>query len=265
VNSTAASTATAPGPASLEIDALRIRFGGIEVVTGLSLSLMPTQRMALIGPNGAGKSSVINAACGAVRAAAGTIKLDGRDVTRWPVYRRTRAGLGRTFQNLEVFSTMSVEENLLVPLEAARRVGIGGRAERAQLRQRADLLLVELGLQSSRHRLVNELPYGFRKLVEVGRCLVREPRVVLLDEPAAGLDDAEKLEFVERLEGLLDLTRPAVLLVEHDMMTVERMCPTAVVVLDAGQIVATGSFSEIAQNPAVITAYLGTGRTSGAE
>jgi branched-chain amino acid transport system ATP-binding protein len=259
VSDAATLPAAAPGRTSLEIDSLRIRFGGVEVVAALSLSLMPAQRMALIGPNGAGKSSVINAACGAVRAAGGTIRLDGRDVTRWPAYRRVRAGLGRTFQNLEVFSTMSVEENLQVPLEAARRLGIAGRAERARLAERANLVLAELGLGPSRHRPVNELPYGFRKLVEVGRCLVREPHVVFLDEPAAGLDDSEKLEFVERLEGLLDLSDPAVLLVEHDMMTVERMCPGAVVVLDAGQIVATGSFREIAQNPAVITAYLGSG------
>jgi branched-chain amino acid transport system ATP-binding protein len=260
VNGTDATVAPVPAAPCLEIESLRLRFGGVQVIAALSLSLMPAQRMALIGPNGAGKSSVINAVCGVVRVAGGAIKLDGRDVTRWPVYRRIRAGLGRTFQNLEVFSTMSVQENLRVPLDAAMRAGLLSHSERARLRDRADLVLRELGLEPSRHRPVNELPYGIRKLVEVGRCLVREPRVVFLDEPAAGLDDSEKSEFVERLERLLDLSNPAVVLVEHDMMTVERMCPAAVVVLDAGEIVATGSFREVAQNPAVITAYLGSGR-----
>jgi branched-chain amino acid transport system ATP-binding protein len=260
VSSADAAMTSNPARPCLEIDSLRIRFGGVQVIAALSLSLMPAQRMALIGPNGAGKSSVINAVCGVVRVAGGAIRLDGRDVTRWPVYRRIRAGIGRTFQNLEVFSTMSVEENLRVPLEAAARSGLVSHSEWTRLRERADLVLSELGLEPSRRRPVNELPYGIRKLVEVGRCLVREPRVVFLDEPAAGLDDSEKSEFVERLERLLGLSNPAVVLVEHDMMTVERMCPAAVVVLDAGEIVASGTFREVARNPAVITAYLGSGR-----
>ena len=239
---------------------LSIQYGGLRVVKRFSFSIPDGQRVALIGPNGAGKSSIINALAGVVRPSRGSIWLYDREVTRWPTYRRTWAGIGRTFQNLESFASMSVQETLLVPLEAVSGRFRGRAGQQKGNVERSRQLLVELGLEQYGSRPVGHLPYGARKLVEVGRALALQPKVVLLDEPAAGLDSVEKLEFLDKLEQFFAADSTAVLLVEHDMPTVERLCPEHVIVLDAGESIAEGTFAAVTADERVVEAYLGTSR-----
>lgn len=239
---------------SLEVDQLGIRFGGIRVVTDVSFTIEDGARLALIGPNGAGKSSIINAICGVVRPHTGMIRLNGREITRLPTFRRARAGIGRTFQNLELFGAMSVAENLMVSLNS---IALRRNRQAWQRGSEGDSLLKKIGLWEHRERAVDGLPYGLRKLVEVSRCLIRNPSVVLLDEPAAGLDTSEKVDFIERLDELLNASGATVLLVEHDMPVVERLCGSNVVVLDEGKIIAHGSFDSIVRDTRVMEAYLG--------
>jgi choline dehydrogenase len=239
----ASGQARADDRSALRIAGVTIRFGGVSVVRDISLTIPVNGRISLIGPNGAGKSSIINVISGAIRPAAGRVYLRDNDVSAVPAYRRARAGLGRTYQNLELFSTMTVAENLRVPLEARHgllgRKGLG-RRRRLEEADQVEECLATLGLSHYARRRVDELSYGLRKLVEVGRCIVCKPSVVLLDEPAAGLDKSEKREFAERLDRLIEQTAMSVLLVEHDMATVQRLCSDDVYVLDAGRIIAHG-------------------------
>jgi branched-chain amino acid transport system ATP-binding protein len=241
----------------LDVSQISINLGGMKVVRNVSFGVDAGRRLALIGPNGAGKSSLVNVICGVNRHHEGKIHLDDHDITGLPPFRRARRGVGRTFQNLELFTTMSVSENLRVSLESSR-AGKGSPGHGPARRQaEVDDMLRQMGLESYRDRILGELPYGLRKLAEIARCLICSPRIVLLDEPVAGLDTAEKSECIERLDSLLADRDVAVLLVEHDMRAVERMCGDHVVVLDAGQVIARGSFEEIARQPQVLEAYLG--------
>jgi branched-chain amino acid transport system ATP-binding protein len=256
---------TAGPDAALRVAGITIRFGGVHVVRDIELSIPPRGRISLIGPNGAGKSSIINVISGAIRPAAGQVYMADREISRLSTQRRALAGLGRTYQNLELFSTLTVAENLQVPLEARRGLlkpqFLGRRREREDA-SRIDESLETLGLSKYARRRVDELPYGLRKLVEIGRCIVCKPSVVLLDEPAAGLGKSEKREFAERLDLLITRSAMSVLLVEHDMATVRRLAGQDVYVLDAGKIIARGTFDEIRTNPEVLSAYLGSSADS---
>lgn len=247
------------GHMALRTTDLSIQYGGLRVVKRFNFGIPDGQRVALIGPNGAGKSSIINALAGVVRPSGGSIWLYDREVTRWSTYRRARGGIGRTFQNLESFGSMSVQETLLVPLEAVPG-RFRGRASHKGKVERSRQLLAELGLEQYGSRPVGHLPYGARKLVEVGRALALQPKVILLDEPAAGLDSVEKLEFLDKLEQFFAADSTAVLLVEHDMPTVERLCPEHVIVLDAGESIAEGTFAAVTADERVVEAYLGASR-----
>jgi ABC-type branched-subunit amino acid transport system ATPase component len=231
----------------LEVTDLTVRFGGNTAVDSFSLTLMPRQRVGLIGPNGAGKSTCVNAITGYVRSY-GTIRVDGETVAGSSPQRRSRAGIVRTFQNLELFLSMTVIENVTFGVDRRQ----SGAEQRAAVARTIELL----HLESVRHRTVSELAYGTRKLVELGRALVGTPRLLLLDEPMAGLDTGEKAEFVHVLDGIFADLDSAVLLIEHDMFAVEQLTET-VYVLDAGKLIASGPFQHVAQQQAVIDAYLG--------
>jgi ABC-type branched-subunit amino acid transport system ATPase component len=242
--------------ALLEIEDVSVSFGGVQAVKGFHLALPSHSRMAIIGPNGAGKSTVINLIAGAAWPDRGDIRLDGRSMRRVSAHGRARRGIARTFQNLELFLSMSVLDNVLAALDSEARLFGSRSAPRRPLarRARARAALALFEIEGYADAPAGVLPYGVRKLVELSRALVTEPRLLLLDEPVAGLDDTD--EFVAMLVHALDQRDSSVLLVEHDMPTV-RTLSERVHVLDSGELIAEGSYEEVSRHPRVIEAYLG--------
>jgi branched-chain amino acid transport system ATP-binding protein len=246
----------------LQADAVTMRFAGITALDRVSLQVGERELVGLIGPNGAGKTTFFNCLLGILRPDRGTVTFDGHDLTRVPTHRRARLGIGRTFQRIELFSGMSPREHLLVAARA--RNGRGGFLMDAVRRgaptkteqQHASELLDLLGLGAVADRKVESLSLGVGRLVEVGRALITEPRLLLLDEPSSGLDRGET-ETLART--LLDVHRErgiAILLVEHDVDLV-RSFVERVYVLDFGTVIASGRTDEVFADAAVRRAYLG--------
>ncbi|MFG2372016.1 ATP-binding cassette domain-containing protein [Streptomyces sp. NPDC048504] len=246
-------------PLPLHVRDLTVRYGGVVAVDGLSLDVEPGRVVGLIGPNGAGKTSAIDAVTGFTRAAAGSVHLGERDVTRVPVHRRAGAGLSRSFQSLELFEDMTVLDNLYAACERPGRwtwltdlVRPGSRPLPAQV-----LVAVrEFGLQESLDRPVGDLSYGERRLLAIARAVATSPSVLLLDEPAAGLSDDETRELARLVRRLAEEWGMGVLLVEHDVDMVMSVCDQ-VVVLDFGRRICAGTPDEVRRDPAVRAAYLG--------
>jgi neutral amino acid transport system ATP-binding protein len=238
----------------LEVRDLGKRFGGVVAVDGCSFSVRSGSVTGLIGPNGSGKTTVFNAITGYLRADTGTVRFDGREVRRPDPARLYRRGLSRTFQQTRVFPQLTLVENLVVavqqPIHALGRARIG-----ADDRARADEVLERFGLSSHRERRAAELSFGQRKLLEFATVLMGRPRLVLLDEPASGVNPVMIEEMERHIRDLNDegLT---FLVVEHDMNLVMRLCDP-IVVMDHGAKIAEGSASEIQENPVVLQAYLG--------
>ncbi|MEJ8855143.1 ABC transporter ATP-binding protein [Variovorax robiniae] len=224
-------------------------FGGVHALSGVSLAIEPGRIYGLIGPNGAGKSTAINAITGTITPSAGRILWHGRDVSRWPQHRRARAGLARTFQNLALFHKLSVRENVTCGAIHAH--------DDAGLRAAVDTALDDFGLAEVADEPVNVLSLGTRKRVEMARATVAKPKLLLLDEPAAGLTGSEITEFSERMREFRN-RGGAVLLVEHDMSLVMSLCEH-LYVLDFGKLIAAGTPIEVRANPAVQAAYFGAG------
>jgi len=233
--------------ASLEVDGVTVSFGGNRALDGVGLTALPGHVTGLIGPNGAGKSTLFDVVSGLRRPSAGRVLLDGRDVTRLGPSRRARHGLARTFQRLELFGRLTVRDNLLVAAEL-------GPLRRAAART-ADQILDRLGLTGVADHSADTLSTGMARLVEVGRALAVRPKLLLLDEPAAGQDGEETARFATLLRELA-AEGTAVVLVEHDMGLVMGVCDQ-VHVLDLGKIIAVGPPEEIRQDVAVLAAYLG--------
>jgi branched-chain amino acid transport system ATP-binding protein len=250
--------------ALLETRGLSVRFGGNLAVSDVDLDVEAGSVTGLIGPNGAGKTTMFNLICGVLSPTGGRVNYDGRDISRWGTHKRARGGIGRTFQRLEVFSSMTARDNVLVGAEIRQgwsRSSPTGPQLLADGREldaddEVDLLLERLGLSDVADVRAGELPTGQARLVELARALAIRPRVLLLDEPASGLDDNETESFGELL-GELVADGLAVLLVEHDVSLVMRVC-SHIFVLDFGQVIAAGSPTEVQQNRAVRDAYLGT-------
>ncbi|HUO48970.1 MAG TPA: ATP-binding cassette domain-containing protein, partial [Acidimicrobiales bacterium] len=212
----------------------------------------------LIGPNGAGKTTMFNVLTGLVAPTQGRVCLAGEDVTGWPPHRRGRAGMARTFQRLELFARLSVEDNLVASWEAAHPGAVFGRGRRERRARVAEVVDL-LGLWGIAGRRAGELPTGMGRLVELGRALCTDPRVLLLDEPSSGLDAGETSRFRDVLLDVVGRSghgEPSVLLVEHDMALVMEVCDR-VTVLDFGSRIAEGTPDEIRADPAVRAAYLG--------
>ena len=238
---------------ALEVNDLVVRYKSLVAVNRVSLRIAGNAIVGLIGPNGAGKSSAINAVAGVVRPAAGTVFFRGREITGLRPDERARLGIARTFQNLELFSTMSVIDNILARIDTAPQYRRSSTAEKRSVCNRT---MDELGLAEYADTLVSDLAYAERKLVEFARATVVEVPLLLLDEPTAGIAVEERRRLVQRIGGRLRERGIACLLVEHDMEVIRTMCDR-VYVMDAGALIAEGTYTEVSQNPAVRTAYLG--------
>jgi branched-chain amino acid transport system ATP-binding protein len=243
----------------LEIENLSIAFAGLRALDGVSFNVREGEILGLIGPNGAGKSTLLNCVSRVHRPTGGAIRYGGQDLLRKPIHELPRLGIRRTFQNLELFKEASVRENVVMGTAFRYRASVVAEMlglEREDVaNQRADKMLQVLELTEHADTRVAALPYGLQKSVELARALASEPKLLLLDEPAAGMNPEESRrvgELILRLKGL-GIT---IVLVEHDMRLVMRVCDR-IVVLDHGEKIAQGSPSEVRANPAVIAAYLG--------
>jgi branched-chain amino acid transport system ATP-binding protein len=234
---------------TLRASAVSRAFEGVRALDEVTLELRRHEVVGLVGPNGAGKSTLVNVLTGFDVPTSGTVELEGRDVTRWSAPRRSRAGLVRTFQHSRSFRSLSVRENVEV---AALGVGTGPRVAR----RRADGLLELLGLAEQAEMPAGALPHGDERRLGVARALATEPRYVLMDEPAAGLPEAEVPDFAAVVRSVRDDHRAGVLLIDHNMALVMAVCDR-IHVLDQGRTLAAGTPAEIRGNLDVAAAYLG--------
>ncbi|WP_379621043.1 ABC transporter ATP-binding protein [Pseudonocardia sp. GCM10023141] len=242
----------------LHIDRLSVRFGGLKAVDEVSFDVEEGRFVGLIGPNGAGKTTFMDAVTGLVPST-GRIVLDGRDLNKYRSHQRVRAGVSRTFQSLELFEDLTVRENLLVAAERQHWWSLARDLVRprpsASAAEAVDRAIMLLDLGAVADLLPPDLPLGRRKLVTVARALAQSPRLLLLDEPAAGLDSGEGLEFGLRMRALVE-QGVTIVMIDHDMALVLRVCDR-IQVLDFGKLIASGTPEEIRTSDRVIRAYLG--------
>ncbi|WP_017235289.1 high-affinity branched-chain amino acid ABC transporter ATP-binding protein LivG [Pandoraea sp. B-6] len=250
--------------ALLKLSGLQMRFGGLLAVDGVDFDVRPHEVFAIIGPNGAGKTTVFNCVGGFYRPTGGSITLDGDNITGLPSHSVARRGLVRTFQNIRLFRQLTVVENLLVAqhmrvhsgfLQGLFSTNAFRRAERAAL-ERAKAWLDRLGLTAVANREAGTLSYGHQRRLEIARCMITEPRLLMLDEPAAGLNPQEKVELQQLVDNLRHEFGISVLLIEHDMSLVMGVSDR-ILVMEHGKPIMTGKPDEVRRDPRVIKAYLG--------
>jgi branched-chain amino acid transport system permease protein len=247
--------AQSPGqqPPALEVRHLAKHFGGVKAVDDISFTVRRGSEHALIGPNGSGKTTTLNVLSGIYTATAGRVLLGGSDITALPGHARTIAGLGRTFQNIRLFRSMSALENVVI---GAEQGGHHAEVSHAALVERARAALAFVGLEARAHELVTGFSYGHQRLIEIARALAGQPMLLLLDEPAAGLNSSEKMGLLELLRRIAakGLT---ILIIDHDMTLVTQVAEH-ITVLNFGRCIADGVAAEVLRQPDVIAAYLGT-------
>jgi branched-chain amino acid transport system ATP-binding protein len=248
----------------LDIDTVSKRYGGVQALSAVSFRVERGRIKGLIGPNGAGKTSLFNCVCGVLRVDSGHIRYAGRDLHGLAPHRRARMGIARTFQTLELFRELTVLENLMVPVDAQARRGLladalrlpSARFEEHRADERARALLHFLGIADVAGIPGGDLPIGIQRRVELGRALALRPTLLLLDEPAAGLDSRETAELAGVLSRIRERFGTTMLLVDHDMSLVMRVCDD-IAVLDYGLLIAEGPPERIREDPTVVRAYLG--------
>ena len=248
----------------LETRHLGIEFGGLKAVDDVNLMIGPTEICGLIGPNGAGKTTVFNLLTKVYQPTTGTVLLNGKDTAGMSTVQANKLGIARTFQNIRLFGNMTVEENVRIGLHNQVRYGMASgifrlpafwKGEKKQHEQALELLSI-FDMQHMADVKAGSLPYGAQRRLEIVRALATNPKLLLLDEPAAGMNPHETEELMENLIKLRDRFQIAVLLIEHDMNLVMGICE-GICVLNYGRIIAKGTADEIQRNPAVIEAYLG--------
>ena len=246
----------------LTVDGISKHFRGVTAVDNVSLRVHRAEMVSLIGPNGAGKSTTFNCISGMEQPDSGSVTFDGRSLLDMPPHERALLGIGRTFQTAQLFDDMTVQENLAVAAQARfdmavtdHFVGLGRRDDRAA-RETASAVAQFCGIGAILDRLPSELSLREQRLTELGRALCLKPRLLLLDEPAAGMDPKETADFADLLRRVRERTRCAMLYVEHDMRLVMAVSDY-IYVLEFGQLIAQGTPDAIRENPAVVEAYLG--------
>lgn len=248
----------------LKAEGLHLSFGGVRALSDISIEVKELEILAIIGPNGAGKTCLLNCINGFYRPQEGSIYFEGQDVTKLPCHKIAQLGISRTFQNIQLYTGLSTLDNLM----AARHVHFKenvfsgaiyfGRARKEEIEHRrvVEEIIEFLELESIRKRVVGILPYGMRKRVDLGRALALEPKLLLLDEPMAGMNVEEKEDMARFIIDIYERRRIPIVLVEHDMGVVMDICDR-VAVLDFGRKIAEGSPEEIKADVKVIKAYLG--------
>jgi ABC-type branched-subunit amino acid transport system ATPase component len=259
-----AASSTTREPA-LRLEHVHVRFGGIKALTDVTMGVTAGEVCGLIGPNGAGKTTLFDAVSGVRMPDEGTVYLNGSNVTRKSAVDRARWGMRRTFQRVQTFGWLSVEDNVLAALEwkgggggmLADMVAFPTRSRREkQRREQVNETLEMCGLQAVSKDASGSLPIGLARMVEVARAIVAKPKVLMLDEPTSGLDEPEAERLGHTIQAIRADGECAVLLVEHDVSFVMGQCDR-IVVLDLGQVLAVGTPAEVQSNPAVRAAYLG--------
>lgn len=250
--------------AMLEVKNLSISFGGLRAVDGFDLTIEKGKLYGLIGPNGAGKTTVFNLLTGVYKPNEGIVKLDGKDITGKSIIDINKAGIARTFQNIRLFKDLSVLDNVKAGLhnhhtystiEGILRLPKYHRVEK-EMNERAMEILKVFDLDGEANILASNLPYGKQRKLEIARAIATEPKLLLLDEPAAGMNPNETGELMETIRFVRENFDVTILLIEHDMKLVGGICEE-LTVLNFGQVLTQGKTEEVLNNPAVITAYLG--------
>ena len=248
----------------LVIDNLSIEFGGLKAVSNFSMEMHKKELIGLIGPNGAGKTTIFNLITGLYRPTSGTIQLMGEDITNLVTHKRVQKGIARTFQNIRLFKQLTVLENVKVAYHNNMSYGLFSSIfrtkkywrEENEVHQKAQEILEVLGLLEYKDELAQNLPYGKQRKLEIARALATFPRLLCLDEPAAGMNPRETEELMKTIKIIQEKFETTILLIEHDMKFVMGICDR-IYVLNFGELIAEGVPLEIQKNPEVIKAYLG--------
>jgi branched-chain amino acid transport system ATP-binding protein len=248
----------------LELKNVCVQFGGLRAVSDFNFTLDKGELVGLIGPNGAGKTTAFNVTAGVYSPSAGDVLLCGKSIAGKKTFKINRAGIARTFQNVRLFANLSVLDNVMVGFNQSITHGFAGTVLRTPAHQREDRqheteafeLLQTMNLADKAEAQAGSLPYGDQRRLEIARALATRPKILLLDEPAAGMNPQEKIELMKLIRFIRDQFAVGIWLIEHDMKLVMSICER-ITVLDHGETIAVGAPAEIQANPAVIEAYLG--------